>query len=113
MKKVIRGEVVSFGEDLRVALHIEAGAVAVDGNGRIGWVGAYTALPEEWRAAPVEDHGRKLVLPGFIDAHIHFPQYRMLAAPERTCWTGSAASPSRRSRATPMPIMQHRRRRPS
>ncbi len=22
-----------------------------------------------------------IVMPGFIDAHIHFPQYRMLAAP--------------------------------
>lgn len=81
MKKVIRGEVVSFGEDLRVALHLEKGAVAVDERGRIGWVGEAAKLPEGWRSAPVEDHGRKLVLPGFIDAHIHFPQYRMLAAP--------------------------------
>jgi guanine deaminase len=81
MKKVIRGEVLSFGEDLRVALHIEKGAVAVDAGGRIGWVGEFARLPEEWRSAPLADHGRKLVLPGFIDAHIHFPQYRMLAAP--------------------------------
>ena len=81
MKKVIRGEVVSFSEDLRVALHLEKGAVAVDERGRIGWVGEAAKLPEDWRSAPVEDHGSKLVLPGFIDAHIHFPQYRMLAAP--------------------------------
>lgn len=81
MKKVIRGQVLSFGEDLGVALHLESGAVAVDGQGRIGWVGAFAKLPEEWRSAPVDDHGDRLVLPGFIDAHIHFPQYRMLAAP--------------------------------
>ena len=26
------------------------------------------------------DHRDKLMLPGFIDAHLHFPQYRMIAA---------------------------------
>jgi guanine deaminase len=30
---------------------------------------------------PGDDFGRCLIIPGFIDPHIHFPQYRILAAP--------------------------------
>ena len=33
------------------------------------------------RALPTDDYGDNIVMPGFIDAHIHFPQLRMLAAP--------------------------------
>lgn len=77
---VIRGQVVSFAPDGAV-LHEPKGAVAVDGQGRISWIGPVSGLPEAMRAAPTHDHGGKLVMPGLIDAHIHFPQYRMLAAP--------------------------------
>ena len=59
------------------------GAVAVDGAGRIAWRGPAARLPERFRSLPVDDHGPALVLPGLIDAHVHFPQYRMLAAPGR------------------------------
>lgn len=78
--RVIRGQLVSFASGETV-LHEPKGAVAVDGRGVIAWNGAASRLPEQWRDAPVDDHGDRLVLPGFIDAHIHFPQYRMLAAP--------------------------------
>ncbi len=81
MSSVILGEVVSFGEEGGVALHHEKGAVAIDANGRIAWVGERTKLPQEFAGSKVYDHSGCLVLPGLIDAHIHFPQYRMLAAP--------------------------------
>ena len=57
------------------------GAVAVGADGRIAWRGHASRLPERFRGFPADEHGEALVLPGFIDAHIHFPQYRMLAAP--------------------------------
>ncbi len=75
---VITGQVVSF-TDTGVTHH-ERGAVAVGGDGRILWVGEATTVPQAYAKAPVLDHGQKLVLPGFIDPHIHFPQNRMLAA---------------------------------
>lgn len=81
MSKVICGELASFAADGTLALHVPKGAVAIDGNGRIAWTGARHMLPEEYARFAVEDHGDRLVLPGLIDAHIHFPQYRMLAAP--------------------------------
>lgn len=80
MITVIRGQTLSFTAE-GTARHEEQGAVVTGDDGLILWTGAHAALPEQYRAAPVHDYGTKLVLPGFIDAHIHFPQYRMLAAP--------------------------------
>jgi guanine deaminase len=80
MTLVIRGQLVSFASD-GALLHEPKGAIVVDDAGRISWIGPATKLPENAPSAPVHDYGDKLVMPGLIDAHIHFPQYRMLAAP--------------------------------
>ena len=85
--RVIRGAVLTYRDDPAVAGTKRAvrfwrnGAVAISGNGRIVWRGHASRLPERLRTLPSDDHGEALVLPGFIDAHVHFPQYRMLAAP--------------------------------
>ncbi len=82
MTLVIRGQVISFASDGAV-LHEPKGAVLVGGNGHIEWVGPANAIPAHAMSATMHDYGDKLVMPGLIDAHIHFPQYRMLAAPGR------------------------------
>lgn len=79
MGKVLRGQRVGFN-DGRISHDID-GAVAVGEDGRLEWCGSYFELPLQFQAYPVDDHDDCLLLPGFIDAHIHFPQYRMLAAP--------------------------------
>jgi len=81
MTRIITGAVLTFGATAAEYLHEPRGAVVIGDDGRILWRGARTALPEAWRSAPVDDYGDCLILPGFIDAHVHFPQYRMLAAP--------------------------------
>ena len=87
--RVIRGAVLTYRADPAAAGTAEAvdfhpqGAVAVDGKGRISFRGDAAALPEQYGQLPQDDYGDALVLPGFIDAHVHFPQYRMLAAPGR------------------------------
>lgn len=77
--RVLRGWVVDFvggkAKDWR------KGAVVADKNGRISWVGTYTRLPKAYAGLTVDDYGDCLILPGLIDPHIHFPQYRILAAP--------------------------------
>jgi guanine deaminase len=78
--KVIRGQTVGITED--GVVHHPQGALAIENN-RIAWVGDWSSLPQRWRAAPVDDFGSKLIMPGFVDPHIHFPQYRMLAAPAK------------------------------
>ena len=85
--RVVRGAVLTYSDDPAVAGPEPAvrfwrrGAVAVAGDGRIEWCGRAARLPQRFHSLAADDYGEALVLPGFIDAHIHFPQYRMLAAP--------------------------------
>ena len=80
MTRVIKGQTLSFTAD-HTPVHHEKGAVVVGDDGTILWSGPQPLLPQAFRQAEADDHGSMLVMPGFIDAHIHFPQYRMLAAP--------------------------------
>jgi guanine deaminase len=79
--RVVLGQTLSFGETPDKVTLEEKGAIAIGADGRIAWTGAAAKLPPEWRGVPADDFGKLIVMPGFIDAHIHFPQYRMLAAP--------------------------------
>jgi len=80
--RLIRGQTVSFDDQAKIS-HEQHGVVAVSSTGKIAWCGAFDQLPDEYKSLPVDDYGQALVMPGFIDPHIHFPQYRMLAAPGR------------------------------
>ena len=87
--RTIRGAVLDYGRVPQGAGAEEAvrfharGSVAVDETGRVAFRGDAAKLPARFRRLPRDDYGDSLILPGFIDAHIHFPQYRMLAAPGR------------------------------
>jgi len=37
--------------------------------------GVYEVLPEELKNALVTDYGDKLIIPGFVDLHLHGPQF--------------------------------------
>ncbi|MGI9464613.1 MAG: guanine deaminase, partial [Aestuariivirgaceae bacterium] len=77
--RTLRGWLVDF-IDGRIKDH-RKGAVVVGKDGRIAWSGAHARLPKVYAGLPVDDYGESLILPGLIDPHIHFPQYRILAAP--------------------------------
>ncbi|MEM1101665.1 MAG: guanine deaminase [Pseudomonadota bacterium] len=55
------------------------GAVLVEG-GRIAAVGAGAPLRAAHPDARVVDYGARLILPGFVDAHAHYPQTEMIAS---------------------------------
>ena len=83
--KVLTGQLLDYASDPRHAgdgaiRHVVDGAIVIGGDGRIVWSGGRSDLPAAHAALERIDYGSKLVLPGFIDAHLHFPQYRMLAA---------------------------------
>jgi guanine deaminase len=80
MTRVIKGQTLSFTAE-GTPVHESRGAVVAGDDGTILWTGPQPLLPHAFRQAEVDDHGAMIVMPGFIDAHIHFPQYRMLAAP--------------------------------
>lgn len=51
---------------------IADGALVVDSRGSIEWLGNWGELPETYRGCTV---GRSpFIIPGFVDAHVHFPQ---------------------------------------
>ncbi|MBR7539596.1 guanine deaminase, partial [Mycobacterium tuberculosis] len=50
--------------------------------GRIAAVGPYEDLSRDIPVgAEVVDHRGKLIVPGFIDTHIHYPQTDIIASP--------------------------------
>ena len=53
---------------------LEDGALACTSDGRIAWVGEASALPTEFADWPVVERRDGMVLPGFVDAHLHVPQ---------------------------------------
>ncbi len=62
-------------EDARRHLvSVPDGALAVDDAGRIAWVGPYRELPAAFADAPVHGDASDFLIPGFVDAHVHFPQ---------------------------------------
>ena len=83
---VLRGQTLTFRDDPAIVgeeasnRRDSEGAVAVTGAGLIAWSGPASELPSEYKDWPVTDYGQCLIVPGFIDAHLHFPQYRMIAA---------------------------------
>jgi guanine deaminase len=83
MTKVIRGQTLSFGKTHSEAFHESKGAVAIGDDGTILWTGPVSLLPRQFQVLHADDYGDNIVMPGFIDAHIHFPQLRILAAPAR------------------------------
>lgn len=83
--KLLRGRVLDFlrcpegPSDLGACRWHEDGAIVVS-DGRILAVGDYSALQGDWSQADVIDHRPHLLMPGFIDAHLHFPQGQVVAS---------------------------------
>ena len=81
MRQLIRGRTLSFHADPaeveNAFTYHEDGAVITE-NGKIAAIGDYAGLRDP--ALPEIDHRPYLILPGFIDTHIHFPQVQVIAS---------------------------------
>jgi guanine deaminase len=84
-RRAWRGTLVDFTADPRSAgsgalRHVEDGLLVVS-NGRIESAGpaaaALAALPP---GTPVNDERGRIIMPGFIDAHVHYPQTDVIAS---------------------------------
>jgi guanine deaminase len=85
MSMLLLGQTLAFIDDPFAApwedcvVHHGHGGVLVEG-GRIAAVGDGAALRAAHPQAEVRDYGRGLILPGFVDAHMHYPQTGIVAS---------------------------------
>jgi guanine deaminase len=80
----LTGRTLSFDGDPRAdagALrYMERGALLIEG-GRIVWAGQAGDEPLDLaRGAQRHDYGGDLILPGFVDGHVHYPQIGVIAS---------------------------------
>jgi guanine deaminase len=83
--ELLLGQVLTFSDDpfsagwQAAARHGARGGVLIR-DGRIAATGAADDLRRAHPGAPVTDYGEALILPGFVDAHMHHPQTGMIAS---------------------------------
>ena len=84
--KLLRGRLLSFSAaprypgDTDSYVYLEDGALLIV-EGRIERCGSYAEMRAAMPAnAEIVDHRPHLILPGFIDPHIHFPQVQVIAS---------------------------------
>jgi guanine deaminase len=83
--KVIRAAFLDFVGDpffmpeLESVRYIPDGLLAI-ARGKVQDFGAFETLQAKYAGLEIESHVGKLVLPGFIDLHAHYPQTEMIAA---------------------------------
>jgi len=77
--QLLRFDADPFVAGVGAARHDSHGAVLIR-EGMIAAVGQADDLRAAHPDADLVDHGRGLILPGFIDAHAHYPQTAMIAS---------------------------------
>ena len=91
-----------FAAGPSAAHHDSAGAILVAG-GRIRALGSAASLRAAHPRARVVDHGQALLTAGFVDAHVHYPQTRIIASWGKRLidWLNSYTFPEDMRRADP------------
>ena len=77
--QLLRFDADPFVAGIDAARHDARGAVLIR-NGMIADVGQADDLRAAHPGAEIVDHGQGLILPGFVDAHAHYPQTAMIAS---------------------------------
>ncbi len=83
--KTIRGSFLDFVDDPFYVPEEDSVRYMKDGllvleDGKIKAFGAYADLQSEYGELPTTVYTERLIMPGFIDTHIHYPQTEMIAA---------------------------------
>jgi guanine deaminase len=80
-----RGAFLDFLEDPFYRPESEAVRYIPDGllvieDGKVKALGVYAEMQSQYKDLPITTYANRLIMPGFIDLHIHFPQTEMIAA---------------------------------
>jgi guanine deaminase len=85
MKYAIRGSFLDFTDDpffvpqQECVRYIKDGLLVVE-NGKILDFGDYSKLHRKYQGIETTPYTGKLITPGFIDAHVHYPQTKIIAS---------------------------------
>src|SRR5690349_22682943 len=69
-----------IGNEQVAARFYTDGLLVIDDDGRIADFGAFGDLSPRHAGLEISEIRDRLILPGFIDGHIHFPQTRVIGA---------------------------------
>ena len=69
-----------FAQDWENVSHHQSDGAIVIQDGHIIERGSRSALLEAYPRAAITDYGNDLILPGFVDAHVHYPQTAIIAS---------------------------------
>ncbi len=83
--KLLCGQVLTYSSDPFVtqwqdAVHIESAGAVLIHDGIIKAVGPSSDLRAAHPEAKIVEYGDKLIIPGFVDAHVHYPQTGIIAS---------------------------------
>lgn len=70
---IIKGNIVFTKESSRFEI-LENSYIIAEGNYILG---TFKEIPEEYKNIEVKDYGDRLIIPGFVDLHVHAPQYSL------------------------------------
>ncbi|MEL7225406.1 MAG: amidohydrolase family protein, partial [Cyanobacteria bacterium J06576_12] len=83
--KAIRGAFLDFVDDPFYISEEDSIRYVADGllvlkNGKIEVFGAYEALRDKYGKIPITHYVDRLIMPGFIDTHVQYPQTEIIAS---------------------------------
>ncbi|WP_170325588.1 guanine deaminase [Ruegeria arenilitoris] len=84
-QRLLRGRLLTFhreplnGEDSDAYTYLEDGALLIR-DGIIQDTGPFTEISAKAGDVPITDHRPHLMMAGFIDTHVHFPQVQVIAS---------------------------------
>lgn len=80
--KAYRAAILHFKPGATTPTHDSDGLLVVDpATGLVLDVGPYTHTAAAWPGVPVQDLSGRLIAPGFVDLHIHYPQTDVIGSP--------------------------------
>lgn len=84
-RTALRGPALTFRDNPftagdEAAIHYEPDALIIMQDGVIQEFGDYTLLKDDLGDTPVTQYPDALILPGFIDAHVHYPQMQVIGS---------------------------------
>ncbi len=84
--KILRGQALSFKADPfivgdQASIHYESDSLIFLENGKVKAFGSYESLKDKIpNGAEVKVYKDSLIIPGFVDTHVHYPQTQIIGA---------------------------------